>query len=1314
MAESYSVEAVLSARDDGFIAGMKAAEKSTKSIGEKLKNGISFGAFMAIGNKAVSSVTNSLGEMVGGLNESSAAWKTFQGNMEMNNHTKKEIAATKKELQGFAEQTIYSSSDMASTFAQLDAVGTKNTTNLVKGFGGLAAAAEKPQQAMKTLSQQATQMAAKPKIQWEDFKLMVEQTPAGIAAIAKEMGVSTQQMIKDVQDGKIKTEDFFDAISKVGTNKHFTKLATEYKTVGQAMDGMSETAVNKLQPAFDLVSGAAIKSVGKITDALGTIDGNSMAKKIASFGVKAGKYWNVLKSDAKEAGVAFGSAVGAIGRSMKKMNGSFGSAKSVNDFKGTLDTVTAGLKKFAGFCEDHSDAIAGLISSLPKLLVTYKGFKIVKATAPAVGTFTKSILSLGKKGISAIAGKLFGIAAGEQAAGKSAKISNKSMLAMAKSTMMMGTGVMTVAVGFGIMAAASIALANSGGLAIGVMLGMVGALVGLGIGMATLLKTLAPLSKKIMPVATAMLAMGAAVLLISTGFALLAFSAISLANAGTPAIAVIVGMVAAMVLLAAGAAALGPALTAGAVGFVAFGAAIALVGVGALLAATSIAILAAVLPTVVEYGLQGAVAIIALGAGMVVFAAGAGLAGVACTVLGAGLVVLGAGFLVAGAGAVVAGAGFVVLGAGMLSVSAAVAVVAAALGKLVEKISGGFAKVLGAIAKVIDSIGTSAKNAGTGFLSVAKGIKLISGLSLKSIAKSLGAVALGLGKISKKGPELSQAANGMKGISTAVRSAGTEFDTLGSKAQQSVAKVKTAMSQAESSAKSSGKKVGAGFVSSMQSGLSKAPSVASKGVSRVNAKLRSGHSEAQSAGRMISAGFASGMSSNLGQIEATASRMVSAADKAIRAKAKIHSPSRLTKSHGRNIAIGLGIGIRKGITYVKNASKSLISAASKTLKKASKTRQYEDLASSAVDQYKSSMESRVSKATKSMEKQVNTAVKKLQKKNPKLKKAYANAGKILKSDISKTIKAQGNKAINAADKALTALGKKYQEKYDAIISDRDSYISKLSDYGELFSSDDYGYVSLVDFKAQRKQAEQLAKNMERLKKVLPYDLMKDIQNLDTAQGLQYTNELLKKGDTWLKQYGKDYTAFISSANKNAKAYYQPYINSLDKDYNSAVTKELNKLKKQMNEIGKQATSGFVKGLTSKTNKKALKKAASDLSNILVKSVKGKLKIHSPSRVLRSLGVYAIKGFVNGMEGMSNSLRRTMDQMITIPNLDRLAIAGDVGGTLNSDYDYYSRAEYTVIVPLEINGKEFARATAKDMEEAQNKLQTRRSRKLGKR
>ena len=270
----------------------------------------------------------------------------------------------------------------------------------------------------------------------------------------------------------------------------------------------------------------------------------------------------------------------------------------------------------------------------------------------------------------------------------------------------------------------------------------------------------------------------------------------------------------------------------------------------------------------------------------------------------------------------------------------------------------------------------------------------------------------------------------------------------------------------------------------------------------------------------------------------------------------------------------------------------------------------------------------------------------------------------------------------------------------------------MVDYGDLFSSDSYGFISIVDFKAQKKQVEQLAKNMERLKKVLPYDLMKDIQNLDTAQGLKYTTELLKKSDAWLTQYGKDYTAFMNTANSSAEAYYKPYIDQIDKDYNSAVTSELNKLKTKMNTIAKEATAGFVKGLTSKSNKKALNKAAKDLANILTRAVKGKLKIHSPSRVMKALGVFVVKGFVKGISSMGNTLDKTMNNIITIPNFDNLAIAGDVGGSLSSDYDYYAQAEYTIVVPVDLDGKEVARVTAPYTEAELSKRQTRQNRKLG--
>lgn len=236
--------------------------------------------------KGIGAISNGIRSMYGELDESSRAWQTFNGNMKMIGQGPKQIASTRGDLQKFAQQTIYSASDMASTYSQLAAVGTKNTTQLVKGFGGLAAASSDPQQAMKTLSQQATQAAAKPKIQWMDFKLMLEQTPAGMAAVAKTMHKSTGQLVKDVQAGKVKTQDFFDAIAQTGTNKNFSKMATQYKTIGQAMDGLRETLANKMQPAFDKVSKIGINAISAFTDKVGKVNFDGLADGIIGFGDK--------------------------------------------------------------------------------------------------------------------------------------------------------------------------------------------------------------------------------------------------------------------------------------------------------------------------------------------------------------------------------------------------------------------------------------------------------------------------------------------------------------------------------------------------------------------------------------------------------------------------------------------------------------------------------------------------------------------------------------------------------------------------------------------------------------------------------------------------------------------------------------------------------------------------------------------------------------------------------------------------------------------------------------------------------------------
>ena len=718
MADSYSVKAVLSATDKGFTSTLRNAICSVDSLASKIKSGISFGVLTGMGQQAFSALSNGARELVGEVNSANKAWKTYEGNMQILGKSKQEIASVKSSLQKFAEQSIYSSSDMASTYAQLASVGTKSADTLVTGFGGLAAAAVNPTQAMKTLSQQAVQMAAKPKVQWMDFKLMLEQTPAGMAAVAREMGKTSSELVADIQAGEVTTEEFFNAINKVGNSDSFQKLATSYKGVDEAMAGLKETLGNKLTPAFNALSTKAISGIEGIINKIGKIDGDKLADKVSGWIKKAEPMWNSFtKAVSKVWSVIskLGAKAVPIFNSLK--NKASGAVKSILDKIGAIDAdaivdkvcgwakkaqpyfdmfssaisaiagaVSAALPYIIDFAAavgsfflDHADTISKCIPYVLGLVAAYKGFKIVKALVPGMVSFAKSIVSMAAGGIKGLAAKLFGVAGGQTAAGKAASTSSKQMLASAKAFMMLGAGVLMVAAGFALLAQSAIALSDAGGLAIGVMAGLVVAVAGLAFGMMAMMKTVTASPKKLTSMATAMLALGAAVLMVGVGFALMAQSSIALANAGGLAIGIMAGMIVVVALLAVGAAALGTAMTAGAVGFIAFGAAIALVGVGALLAAAALTLISGVLPVIVEHGTAGAVAILSLGTGMMVFAAGAALAGAAALVLGAGLIVAAVGIAAVGVAIAVLGAGVVVLATGAVVAAASIALLALVL-----------------------------------------------------------------------------------------------------------------------------------------------------------------------------------------------------------------------------------------------------------------------------------------------------------------------------------------------------------------------------------------------------------------------------------------------------------------------------------------------------------------------------------------------------------------------------------------------------------------------------------------------------------
>lgn len=773
MADTYTLETVLKARDGGFQAGMQAALKTTESLGTRLKSGIGFGAFMAIGTQAVNAVTGSIGGLIGEMSASQAAWKTFEGNMK-NFGKADQIPKIKKELQEYAQETIYSSSDMASSYAQFASVGIKSANKLVTGFGGLASAADNPTQAMKTLSQQGIQMAAKPMVAWQDFKLMLEQTPAGISAVAKSMGMTTKQLIENVQDGTVKTEDFFKAVEKVGNSDAWSKQARTYKTAGQALDGLRETAANKLMPVYNAVTDVIIRKTEKVTDALGKLDVEKLIKS------KRFKTAMQIISDGLSGigrvAASFGRAFVAIGGSIADMAGQAKGAKPA------FDVLVNALVKVGDFAAEHSKAIA-------RLAVAFGAFKVVRTFAPFVSTFAGSLVKMASAGLGGLAGKLFGTAQGTKAMGTASAQSATQMWTAAKSFTALGAGVLMIAAGFWIMANAATSVAEAGPAAIAVLVGMVGAIAG----------------------------------------------------------------------LAYGASVIGTALTAAAPGMLAFGGAVALTGLGLMAAGKAAQWFAqaiiSVMPSVISLIRQMTATAVQI-----------------ITTFGSQIV------------AIVQTAGNVILNI-IRGISTGVSTILSGVAKVVTAIGNGISKVLGGVARIFDSIGNAAKNAGAGVKLMADGVRSIAGIKVGTLAKSLGAVAIGLGKI--------------KSASTGLGSVGAALRSTGASAQAAA--------------------------SAMKSGMSKATSAAASGVKTVITRLRSGAGSARSAGAHISSGFAAGMRSGLGEIEAAANRMVAAADRAIRAKAKIHSPSRLTKGLGEFMGRGLAEGMISTYREIRTAASGMIS-----------------------------------------------------------------------------------------------------------------------------------------------------------------------------------------------------------------------------------------------------------------------------------------------------------------------------------------------------------------------------------------------------
>lgn len=1233
MAESYSVKATLSAVDRGFSSTLKSAYGSVESLGSKIKSGLSFGVFAGIGQKAFSAVTDGARELIGELNSSNAAWKTFTGNMQIMGKGEKEINSVKSELQSFAEQTIYSASDMAQTYAQLAAVGTKNTTALVKGFGGLASASENPQQAMKTLSQQATQMAARPSVAWQDFKLMLEQSPAGMAAVAKQMGMTTAELVQKIQDGEVATNDFFKAIEEVGTSKSFTEMATQYKTAGQAASGLMETLSNKLGPSFEVLNKLSIKALSGITDKISAIKPEELAAKVEGVIDTINEFINVAKKSFSGVGTAVKGALKTIGEALGLTNAQFSKTDALNAFKNACDKVAGAIKSVCAWITANKDTLSKVLPVVLKVAGAFAALKVAEKVVPGFSLLTNGLKALGGKALSGITSKLFKTKSAATEAGTASAASGKQMLQAAGSYALMGVAVLLIAAGFALLAQSAIALSNAGGDAIAIMAVMTLALVGLGIGMAALMKSLAPMSGQLIAVGVSFALMGAAVLLIAAGFMLMAQASIALASAGWGAIAVMVGMVAVIALLAAGAAILGTALTAGAVGFIAFGAALLLCGIGAILAATSLVILSTCLPVICTYGVQGALAILALGAALLVFGAGA-------LVAGAGALVLGAGLLVVAAAVTVLAAGVLVLSVAALIAAAALSVVSLVLPAIVAH------GTAGAVAIAALGAGLIAFAVGAGIAGAAA-IVLGTGMLLASVGILLCAAGIAI------------IAASIAIIGSMALIAAASFMLMAT-----VLPLVTANALGNAAALA----ILAGGLITFGAGAT----VAGAGALVLGAGL------AVVGAGLIVIGAALIVMALGGAAAAGAMALLNLVMPQFIANSTAGSMA-LMAMGGALVVFGAGALVAGAGALVLGAGLALIAVSVLTLALGF-TVMYAALAL----------------ATAGLTLLISCGTQGAATLTVLSGALVMFAGAAALAGAACLLLAAGLLAVSVAMVAgavvVVAFGV-------ALLAASVGALAMLAAVAGLAAS-------MAKIAKDAKTAAKSLKNMQKAVDVVESGL-KGIGNMAESAMNSLINAFKGAQGNVVASAQQMAVGFVTGLQSGlmlapavALATVVMVASALQSGYAQAYA------------AGAYVSQGFAAGMRSCLGQ--IRLAAQQMAAAADQAARAKLKIHSPSKVAEESASYYGDGWINKFKDMRRKVWDAAENLITMPSLSNRDLSLAYAGEMSSDYEYYRNAQYTIVVPVEIDGKEVARSTAPYTEAELNMRQKREDRKNGRR
>ena len=259
--------------DEAFGNVDKSSSKSSSGLG---KFGAAAGAVGGLVSSGIGMAVDAIGDLTGDIIEASDSADKFKSTLNFAGLDTGTIDALTASTQAYADQTVYSISDIRNVTAQLAANGVQGFDKLAEAAGNLNAVAGGNAQTFSSVGMVLTQTAGAGKLTTENWNQLADAIPGASGKLQEAMlknGAYTGNFRDAMEKGEISAEEFNQAIMDLGMTDAAKEAATSTSTIEGAMGNLEASVVGVGTTILDQFKGPLTSGISMLAQRISGLSG---------------------------------------------------------------------------------------------------------------------------------------------------------------------------------------------------------------------------------------------------------------------------------------------------------------------------------------------------------------------------------------------------------------------------------------------------------------------------------------------------------------------------------------------------------------------------------------------------------------------------------------------------------------------------------------------------------------------------------------------------------------------------------------------------------------------------------------------------------------------------------------------------------------------------------------------------------------------------------------------------------------------------------------------------------------------------------